>query len=74
MDLAKNNTPRVITDSFDAVCKTCRLPCYVEKIIGELQADGSYSYRREVRGGYTQSCDSEGTPTGPVIPKCNCEV
>lgn len=73
MDIAQNRHPRIITDSVEAICAKCGQIAYNERIIGELQSDGAYAYRKVVTGGYTQKCDSEGIPTGPVIPKCNCE-
>lgn len=73
MEATNSLAPRRIADSFDAVCNKCGSVAYREQIIGDLQPDGGYAYHRRVTGGYTQQCDAEGTPTGPVIPKCNCE-
>lgn len=73
MDAAASLAPRRISDSFDAVCGKCKQVAYRELIVGDLQPDGSYKHHKIVTGGFTQECDSEGVPTGPVIPKCMCE-
>ena len=68
-----SNKPRKTTDGAVATCNHCGQVAYEEMIVGELQADGTYAYHRQVRGGFTQQTDAEGNPLGPVIPKCFCQ-
>lgn len=72
MDNSQSKFPRMITDEFDSVCAYCKEKIYVEKVIGTLQEDNTYSYEKFVFGSYKQKCDSKGMPCGPVIPYCNC--
>lgn len=73
MEITTSKPPRMMTDTLEAVCGKCGNIAYSERIVGVLNSDGGYDYHRKVSGGFTQKCDSEGVPTGPVIPKCNCE-
>lgn len=71
MEQTNSKPPRRIADTTECNCK-CGKQLYRETIIGELQADETYSFHREVVGSFKQQTNSEGIPTGPVIPMCNC--
>lgn len=73
MESTGSAQPRRISDSVDAVCSKCKQAAYREEVIGDLQEDGTYKFQKRVTGCFVQGCDSEGIPTGPVVPKCNCE-
>lgn len=72
MEVTKNRQPKRITDGYDCTCPKCKKIFYTEEIIGELVSDGSYKYHRRVVGSFKQETNSEGIPTGPVIPVCSC--
>lgn len=70
METTRNQPPRRITDGLTATCSTCSAAIYSELLIADLRPDGDYAHRREVSGSFRQRTDTNGQPTGPVIPFC----
>jgi hypothetical protein len=73
MEVAQSRVPRKVTAATRFDCAYCGKAAYEEVIVGELQADGTYAYRREGRGAFKQQTDDRGAPTGPIVPMCNCK-
>lgn len=74
MDVSNSSAPSKITDEVYCNCSKCGKTIYKETIVGILDKQTEeYTYTKYVQGNFKQSCDSEGIPSGAVIPFCNCK-
>lgn len=59
--------PREMHTQAEAMCRKCGASVYVETIV---ERDGR-PVERVVIGSFKQRLDSDGAPSGPVIPFCS---
>lgn len=69
MEAVRLDQPRRQETACEAKCSKCGEVVYCETIV---EVDG-FPVERVVTGTFRQALDSDGNPSGPVIPFCNCK-